>query len=61
MHRHEGLDLKQDWARETLRNIQRLWSRPVHLMTMVEEKPRVFGFDGKDFTEREATGGDLAA
>ncbi|MGH9868414.1 MAG: SpoVR family protein [Candidatus Polarisedimenticolia bacterium] len=61
MHRHEGLDLKQDWARETLRNIQRLWSRPVHLMTVVEEKPKVYGFDGKDFTEREASGDDLAA
>jgi stage V sporulation protein R len=60
-HRHEGLDLKYDWARETLHNIQRIWTRPVHLMTLVEEKPRILGFDGKDFSEREASGGDLAA
>ncbi|HKY33383.1 MAG TPA: SpoVR family protein [Candidatus Polarisedimenticolia bacterium] len=58
-HRHEGLDLKHDWARETLRNIQRIWSRPVHLLTMVEEKPRLLGFDGKDHTDAEP-GSDLA-
>jgi len=53
-HRHEGLDLKHDWARETLRNIQRIWSRPVHLMTLLEEKGRLLSFDGKELTERDA-------
>jgi len=57
-HRHEGMDLKQDWARETLRNIQRIWSRPVHIRTVVEEKPKLLSFDGSEYTEKEA-GEDL--
>ena len=54
LHQHQGLDLKQDWARETLMNIQRLWRRPVHIQTVVEEKGRILSFDGKDFSESEA-------
>jgi len=54
-HRHEGLDLKQDWARETLRNLQKIWSRPVHLKTVAEEKPRILSFDGQDFQEQDAS------
>ena len=56
-HRHEGLDLKQDWARETLRNIQTIWSRPVHLQTIVEEKPKMLSFDGNEFSEKETSDG----
>jgi stage V sporulation protein R len=54
-HSHEGMDLKVDWARETLRNIQRIWSRPVHLKTIVEEKPKILSFDGKEYSEKDAT------
>ncbi len=59
-HRHEGIDLKTDWARETLRNIQRIWSRPVHLQTVVEEKGRIFSFDGTEYSERETTDRQVA-
>jgi len=59
-HRHEGLDLKHDWARETLRNIQRIWSRPVHLATIVEEKPKILSFDGTEFSELERSSEDFA-
>ncbi|HEY3174605.1 MAG TPA: SpoVR family protein [Candidatus Polarisedimenticolia bacterium] len=54
-HRHEGLDLKVDWARETLRNIHKIWTRPVHLMTVVEEKRKILSFDGADYAERDTT------
>ena len=52
-HRHQGLDLKLDWARETLMNIQRLWTRPVHIQTILEGKGRILSFDGKDHSESE--------
>jgi stage V sporulation protein R len=52
-HRHEGVDLKQDYARDTLRNIQRIWSRPVNLETVVEEKRVLISFDGSEFKERK--------
>ncbi len=60
-HRHEGLDLKLDWARETLRNIQQIWSRPVHLLTIIEEKSTLLSFDGQDFTEQETSGDQAVA
>ncbi len=52
-HRYEGVELKMDYARDTLRNIQRIWTRPVHLETVVDEKRRLITFDGRDFSERK--------
>jgi stage V sporulation protein R len=51
-HRHEGIDLKHDYARETLRNMQLLWKRPVNIESVVEGSPKVLRFDGQDFDER---------
>lgn len=51
-HRHEGVDLKLDYARETMRNLHKLWTRPIHLETVIDERRRLLGFDGSDFTER---------
>jgi stage V sporulation protein R len=52
-HRHEGVDLKQDYARDTLRNIQKIWTRPVHLETALDEKKILITFDGKDYKEQK--------
>jgi stage V sporulation protein R len=52
-HRHEGVDLKVDYARDTLRNIHRIWTRPVHIETMLEDKKRLISFDGRDYHERK--------
>jgi stage V sporulation protein R len=49
-HRHEGIDLKVDWAYATLENIFTLWKRPVNLLTVVDEKGTVYRFDGKEHT-----------
>lgn len=51
-HRHEGVDLKMDYARETMRNLYKIWTRPVHLETVIEDKRRLLSFDGRDFSER---------
>lgn len=45
-HRHEGKDLKLDWAVETLKNLYKVWNRPVHLATQIEDEPRIVSFDG---------------
>jgi stage V sporulation protein R len=34
-HQHEGIDLKIDHAKDTLRNVHLLWRRPVHLETVI--------------------------
>ncbi|MDQ3813229.1 MAG: SpoVR family protein, partial [Armatimonadota bacterium] len=50
-HRYEGIDLKVDEARDTLRNIFTIWRRPVHIETTVDEHTTIFSFDGKDHEE----------
>ncbi len=50
-HRHEGVDLKADWALETLRNLTTLWGRPVCIDTRFKGKPKRLRFDGSDFSE----------
>lgn len=47
-HMHEGIDLKHDFALETLRNIFKVWRRPVHIETMVEDSRRRITFDGSN-------------
>jgi stage V sporulation protein R len=51
-HEHNGVDLKLDQAKDTLANIQFIWSRPVHLQTVLEEKPTLLSFDGSEHTAR---------
>jgi stage V sporulation protein R len=52
-HQYEGIELKHDDARDTLRNLQRIWGRPVAIMTVVDEKSRLLSFDGEDFEEKD--------
>ncbi len=45
-HDYQGIELKPDYAKATLTNLQRLWGRPVHIETMVDDKSQVMGYDG---------------
>ncbi|MCB9663696.1 MAG: SpoVR family protein [Alphaproteobacteria bacterium] len=47
-HPHEGLDLQLDYAREVLGNMARIWSRPVHLQTRLDDKPVTLSHDGEE-------------
>lgn len=47
-HRFQGIELKQDYAQDTLRNLHKLWARPVHLETVIDEKPAILSFDGSN-------------
>jgi stage V sporulation protein R len=53
IHKHEGMDLDPGYGRDTLRNTQRIWTRPVHLLTRSEERSLLWTHDGEDFQERE--------
>jgi stage V sporulation protein R len=55
-HQHNGVDLRLDQASDVLTNLQSIWSRPVHLQTLVEGKPTMLSFDGTDHTIK--TGGE---
>lgn len=54
-HNWMGLDLKQDYAQATLSNLQKLWARPVHIETMVNDKPSVLSYDGHHFQVKAKT------
>jgi stage V sporulation protein R len=45
-HLHEGTDLKHDTALETLKNVFRIWKRPVHVETVIEDVKRRISYDG---------------
>jgi len=53
VHRHEGIDLKIDEAQDTLVNIHKIWSRPVHLETVIDESKTLLSFDGEEHQEIE--------
>jgi stage V sporulation protein R len=49
-HNYLGVELKLDYAREVLKNVARIWKRPVHVETVVEKRPVLISFDGSDHT-----------
>ena len=46
-HRYDGQELDLTHAQKTLHHLHLLWGRPVHLETVVKEKPAVLSFDGE--------------
>jgi len=54
-HRFDGLELRVDHARATLEALQRVWTRPVHVQTVVNEVPAVISYDGSTHRERAIT------
>jgi stage V sporulation protein R len=51
-HDFNGIELRQDWAKEVLTNLQFIWSRPVNIETVVEGKPTLLSFDGSEHTSK---------
>jgi len=51
-HEHNGIDLKMNEAQDTLQNLQFIWSRPVHIETIVDGKPSLLSFDGSEHSQK---------
>ena len=47
-HQHDGVDLRLDWARDTLRTLQSLWRRPVSLSTRLDGRRTLLRHDGRE-------------
>ena len=64
-HVHEGLDLQPNYMDATMKNMFLLWKRPVNLVTIMNNEPQLFRFDGNDYTkhsmnvEKQAGNGSL--
>jgi len=52
-HRHDGVDLRVDYAKDTLVNLQAMWRRPVAIVTRVDGKGILMRFDGRDHADRK--------
>ena len=50
-HQFEGVELKIDEAEDTLSNVQKLWGRPVHLETIIDEITTLLSCDGNDHSQ----------
>jgi stage V sporulation protein R len=45
-HKHNGLDIEIKYATETLKNVYKVWGRPVHLQARIDDEMMLFSFDG---------------
>ncbi len=52
-HAHEGADLDLAYARDTLANLYKVWTRPVSILTKVDDKGKLLRFDG-EFSDKSA-------
>ncbi len=48
MHQYDGVELDQEYADATLANLHHIWTRPVHVATVREDKPTLLSFDGSE-------------
>jgi stage V sporulation protein R len=51
-HKYHGVELKLNEAQDTLANLRFVWGRPVHLETVIDDKPTLLSFDGQDHTKQ---------
>jgi stage V sporulation protein R len=51
-HRCDGVELRIDYARATLEALFKIWSRPVHVQTVVGDAACVLSYDGGTHRER---------
>jgi stage V sporulation protein R len=45
-HKHNGLDLEIKFAVETLKNVYKIWQRPVHLQARIDDDMILFSYAG---------------
>ncbi len=51
-HGYNGVELQLGYARDTLRSLYQLWTRPVHLETLLEDQLTVLSFDGSEHKQQ---------
>ncbi len=61
VHQYEGMELKLATGRDTLTNVHKVWRRPVHIQTMLEDQARLLSFDGKNMVEKSLSKEEMIA
>jgi stage V sporulation protein R len=54
-HKHNGVDVQIKYAVETLKNLQKIWSRPVHLQARIDDEMVLFTYDGHQSNQQTLT------
>lgn len=54
-HKHNGVDLQIRYAIETLKNVFRIWQRPVHLQAPIDDEMVLFSFNGRESHQQTVT------
>lgn len=49
-HVHEGLDLQPNYMDATMQNMYKIWKRPINLVTLMDNEPQLFRYDGSEYT-----------
>ncbi|MCC2679894.1 MAG: putative sporulation protein [Pseudobdellovibrio sp.] len=49
-HVHEGLDLQPNYMDATMQNMYKIWKRPLNLVTLMDNEPQLFRYDGTEYT-----------
>ncbi|MFN7182155.1 MAG: SpoVR family protein [Planctomycetota bacterium] len=52
LHKYEDWELDYPEAKETLKNLQYIWRRPVHLETVISERRILLSYNGKEYVEK---------
>jgi stage V sporulation protein R len=47
-HHFEGVPLDVEKAKDTLKNLFRIWRRPVHLESIEDDRARLLSYDGTE-------------
>ena len=58
-HLFEGIEMQPDYMQETMKNMFKIWKRPVHLTTVLDEEAKLVTFDGEKFSMQNVGGSDL--
>ncbi len=53
IHNWTGIELQTNHALDTLKNVGRIWNRPVHILTAIDGKETLLSYDGKEVTVRQ--------
>jgi stage V sporulation protein R len=55
-HLHEGIDMQPDYMTATLKNVQKVWKRPVNLVTMMDNEGQLHRYDGAEYSVHKLQG-----
>ncbi|MCB0414805.1 MAG: SpoVR family protein [Bdellovibrionales bacterium] len=58
-HLHVGVDLQPSYMKETMANVYKLWKKPIHVKTTMEDDPKMYTFDGEDLKETSLSKADI--